>query len=169
MSSLAFFSAKAGIEEARDRMRTGATGTTQNGLPSYYPSGNHRQRPLHPQSGKRGNRGSLERQHQHFLSRRRNLQRDLHDYLHKQSSKPDYLQYLVRSTTANTAYAVRLSSPGSGCALCSNRIMPFRLTPPMAAAVPARRFAGTAPTKRPPVVRRQIFACLSSDCSGGYP
>ena len=70
---LAFFSAKAGIEEARDRMQTGRHQYAPNGVPSHHASGDHRQRPLHLESGKRGNGGSVEWQQQHDLSRRRNL------------------------------------------------------------------------------------------------
>src|SRR5580700_9444636 len=70
---LAFFSAKAGIEEARDRMRTTATNTLRTAsLPTTLPgtSGSVLYI-LNPAN--RGNGGSLEWQQQHDLPRRRNL------------------------------------------------------------------------------------------------
>ena len=132
---LAFFSAKAGIEEARDRMRHGLhrylrtaslpttlPGTTGSVLYILNPANGETVAPW---------KGSTSTSYPDDEICKETSTITCTNNLPNLTS----LQYLVRfDYRTDHLCGFRQSSIGSGCALRSNRIMPFPLTPRMAAA-----------------------------------
>ena len=158
---LAFFSAKAGIEEARDRMQLGVTNTLRpvsgSVLPTTLPATLNTDSVLYILNPANGETVAPWKEHQHFLSRRRNLLGTLHD-LQQWLAKPVHLHRLVRFDYGKQRIRGFAGLPlevGAGHAEAEQ--CPHNVIPPMAAALPLCKLAGTGPMKKPPAVRHPIF------------
>jgi Tfp pilus assembly protein PilX len=154
---LAFFSAKAGIEEACDRMQAGVTDTIRTAsLPTTLPGTTGSVLYiLNPANGETVApwNGSSSTTYPDDEICKETTSITCSSNLPNLSSCSSWCV----STTASSVYAASPILPWKWVRVMLKQNNALPLIPPMAAAAPARRLAGTEPMKRPLVVLRPTF------------